>query len=148
MKNSINFTIRKQTKNMKTQILIGGAALRELGSSRSTNDVDYLIFDENSFEAFSFDKENNIDYMNGNASNFAEEIYNIEKNNKIASSQSLFDLKAFAYLSHLRNFNKAKMNDCIFDLNFLAQNFGITEPKVLVKYATKEEIEEIKRIIL
>jgi hypothetical protein len=132
----------------ETQILIGGAALAKLGSSRSTNDTDYLIFDENSFDAFIFDKENNIDYMNGNGSNFAEEIYNIEKNNKIASPQSLFDLKAFAYLSHLRNFNKAKMNDCIFDLNFLANKFAINDIKVLKNYVTEVEREEILKVLI
>ena len=133
---------------MNNRILIGGQALRELGSSRFTNDVDYLIFDENSFEAFSFDKENNIDYMNGNSSNFAEEIYNKEKGNTIASPQSLFELKAFSLISHIRNFNADKINSTIFDLNFLNINFDINlNMPTLAKYVTKSEIEEILKEI-
>ena len=131
----------------ENKILIGGAALVKLGSSRSTSDVDYLIFDENSFEHFFFDKENNIDYMNGNASNFAEEIYKKEKGNKVATPQSLFELKAFAFLSHLRNFNQNKMNDCCFDLKFLNINFGINSLPTLEKYITPEEKTEILNII-
>lgn len=120
-------------------ILIGGQALRELGSTRHTNDVDYLIFNEDSFDQFIFDEENNIDYMNGNGSNFAEEIYNLEKGNKVASPQSLFELKSFALLSHFRNNNRNKMNDAIYDLKFLNINFGIDSLKTLSKYITKEE---------
>lgn len=136
--------IKKQTK----MILIGGQALRKLGSSRYTNDTDYLIFDENSFDQFIFDNENNIDYMNGNGSNFAEAIYNKEKNNKIASPQSLFELKAFSLLSHLRNFNKDKINSTIFDMNFLNNNFDInTNCPILSKYITSAELNEIKSVI-
>ena len=128
---------------MESKILIGGQALRELGSPRFTNDVDYLIFDENNFDQFSFDKENNVDYMNGNGSNFAEAIWNKEKNNTIATPQSLFELKAFAFLSHLRNFNQNKMNDCIFDMKFLNINFGINSIPTLEKFITETEKVEI-----
>ena len=128
---------------MKTQhghgVLIGGKALVELGSSRSTNDTDYLVFIEDNFEQFIFDEENHIDYMNGNGSNFAEEIWNKEKDNEIASPQSLYDLKAWAMLSHFRNGNNHKLNDCIFDLRFLAINHGIEGISTLKKYITKEE---------
>jgi hypothetical protein len=128
----------------ENKILIGGQALREMGSSRYTNDVDYLVFDENSFEAFIFDKDNNIDYMNGNASNFAESIYNKEKGNNIATPQSLFELKAFSLLSHLRNFNAEKINTTIFDLNFLAINFEIDmKMPTLSKFITANEVSEI-----
>jgi hypothetical protein len=133
--------------NYSEKILIGGQALRELGSSRHTDDVDYLIFDENNFNQFIFDQDNNVDYMNGNGSNFAEAIYKLEKGNSIASAQSLFELKAFAYLSHLRNFNQNKMNDCIYDMNFLAINFNITTVKTLSKFITKQEVLEIENTI-
>lgn len=129
-------------------ILIGGQALRELGSSRYTNDTDYLIFDEDNYNQFIFDTENNIDYMNGNGSNFAEAIYNKEKNNKTATPQSLFELKAFSLLSHLRNFNKDKINSTIFDMNFLTNNFEINiNCPVLSKYISLAELNEIKSVI-
>jgi len=131
------------------KILIGGQALRELGSSRYTSDTDYLIFDENDFSQFIFDRENNIDYMNGNGSNFSEEIYKKEKGNKIASPQSLFELKAFALISYLRDFNKEKINSSLFDLNFLNEKFEInTNCPILSKFATNIEIEEIKIMLI
>ncbi len=42
----------KNTDYETKKILIGGAALVKLGSSRSTDDTDYLIFDGNSTEHF------------------------------------------------------------------------------------------------
>lgn len=135
---------------MKQQqkILIGGQALRKLGSSRYTSDTDYLIFDENNFNQFIFDKENEIDYMNGNGSNFAEAIYKIEEGNEVATPQSLFELKGFSLLSHLRNFNAEKINSTIFDMNFLVINFDINIAcPTLSKFATKNEIEIIKNEI-
>jgi hypothetical protein len=134
--------------NYENKILIGGQALRELGSERHTNDVDYLVFDENNFKPFMFDEENNIDYMNGNGSNFAEEIYNQEKGNTIASPQALFELKAFSLISHVRNFNANKINSTIYDMNFLIINFKIdTNCPVLSKYITKTELEEVKNML-
>lgn len=130
------------------KILVGGQALKDLGSPRHTNDVDYLVFIDGDYKnQFIFDKENNIDYINGNSSNFFNAIYNLEKGNTIASAQSLFELKAFAYLSHVRNFNQNKMNDCVYDLKFLNINFGINRLPTLSKFATKSEINEILNLI-
>lgn len=48
---------------MKTEnkILVGGKALRNLGSDRHTEDTDYLIFDETSKDAFLH--KDGIDYL-------------------------------------------------------------------------------------
>ena len=67
------------------QILVGGKALKNLGSSRSTNDTDFLIFDTSKSEMFLHDVENNIDYLNANGSNFFASIYENEKGNVQAS---------------------------------------------------------------
>lgn len=130
---------------MKTthKILIGGQALVKLGSSRSTNDTDYLIFLEDNFDMFIHDKENNIDYINGNSSNFFEAIWNREKNNDIASPESLFELKAYALLQHYRLGNAMKVNDCVYDLNFLRIKFGINTAPILWKQVSQAEKELI-----
>lgn len=127
------------------KILIGGQALRELGSSRHTEDLDYLVFLEDDFSPFHTIDGN--DYINGNSSNFFEEIYNSEKGNKIASAKGLFELKAFALIEHYRNSNHNKVNDCIFDLNFLKINFNITDFPILKKYATSVEIELVNELV-
>ena len=83
------------------KVLIGGKALVELGSSRSTNDVDYLVNDKSTTEMFVFDTENNTDYINANGHKFFSEIFEIEKCNEIATPQSLLELKAFSFVQHL-----------------------------------------------
>jgi hypothetical protein len=82
------------------KLMIGGAALVKLGSSRSTQDVDYLVCDKSTDDNFIHDKEKNIDYINANGHPFFEEIWQAEKNNigEIASPQSLLELKAFAFV--------------------------------------------------
>ena len=92
------------------KILIGGAALRSLGSSRHTDDLDYLVWMDDNFKPFHISE--GVDLINANSTNFFESIYNIEKGNEIATPQSLFDLKAFALIEHLRLGNFNKVNDC------------------------------------
>ena len=132
-------------KNTKT--LIGGSALVKLGSSRSTNDTDYLINDINSKEAFICDEKNNIDYLNANGNKFFKEIFEIEKGNEIASPQSLLELKAYAFVQHCQNFNWAKVNDCEFDMKFLSIKFNLKSVKIVNKYVSAGELAEIKKII-
>lgn len=131
----------KTTKN----ILVGGQALRNLGSDRYTEDVDYLVFDENSKEGFiTSDK---VDYLNANGNKFFNEIYNIEKGNEQASPQSLFELKAYAFVQHCQNFNFAKVASTEYDMKFLVINFNITDVKICKKYISNNEYLEIIKII-
>ena len=130
---------------MKNQILIGGQALRELGSDRYTNDVDYLIDDETTLEAFITSKE--VDFLNANGNKFFKEIFNIENGNRIASAQSLFDLKCYAFVQHCQNFNWAKVDSTEYDMKFLVRNFDIKESKVVKKYISNGEYSEIEKII-
>lgn len=127
------------------RILIGGQALRNLGSSRHTNDLDYLVWMEDNFKPFHTSE--GVDLINANSTNFFEAIWNAEKGNEEASPASLFELKAFALIEHFRNGNHNKVNDCIFDLNFLKINFGIVDFPILKKYITKVEIETINELI-
>lgn len=131
--------------NTTSKILIGGQALRNLGSSRHTNDVDFLVWMEDNFKPFHTSE--NVDLINANSTNFFEDIYKIEVGNEQASPASLFELKAFALVEHFRNANHNKVNDCIFDLNFLKINFGITDFPILKKYATQVEIDTINELI-
>ena len=48
------------------KILIGGQALRNLGSDRHTNDVDYLVNDLSSSEAFICSEKEDLLNANGN----------------------------------------------------------------------------------
>ena len=127
------------------QILIGGQALRNLGSDRYTNDVDYLINDTTTKEAFITSTD--VDYLNANGNKFFAEIFNIEKGNAHASPQSLFELKCYAFVQHCQNFNWAKVDSTEYDIKFLVRNFDIKASKTAKKYMTSGEYSEIVKII-
>lgn len=132
---------------MKTteKILVGGQALRNLGSDRYTNDVDYLINDLTSTKAFITSEE--VDFLNANGNKFFNEIYNAEKGNKQATPQSLFELKAYAFVQHCQNFNWRKVASTEYDIQFLVREFGISESKIAKKYMSTGEYSEIVKII-
>ncbi len=132
---------------MKTteKILVGGQALRNLGSDRYTNDVDYLINDLSSTKAFITSED--VDFLNANGNKFFNEIYNAEKGNEQATPQSLFELKAYAFVQHCQNFNWRKVASTEYDIQFLVREFGITESKIAKKYMSTGEYSEIVKII-
>ncbi len=134
-------------KSYKTKTLIGGAALVQLGSSRSTNDTDYLINDKSTKDMFLCDKEANIDYINANGSRFFNEIYKIEEGKEIATPQSLLELKAYALVQHCQNMNWQKADDCEYDMKFLCRKFNLTEVKIVNKYLAKSELKEVAKVI-
>ncbi len=129
--------------NQKT--LIGGQALRNLGSDRFTNDFDYLVNDVDTKEAFITSKK--VDYLNANGHNFFNDIYKIEKGNEIATPQSLLELKAFAFVQHCQNFNWAKVDACEYDIKFLVRKFNVRNLDVVKNYVSEGELAEIQKII-
>ena len=130
---------------MKKQILIGGQALRNLGSDRYTNDVDYLINDITSKDAFITSEE--IDYLNANGNKFFKEIFEIEKGNETASPQSLLELKAYSFVQHCQNYNWSKVDKTEYDIKFLVRKFNLKSVKIANKYMTSGELSEVYKII-
>lgn len=131
---------------MKNQakILIGGQALRNLGSDRYTNDTDFLINDTTSTKAFITGEE--IDYINSNGNKFFAEIFKLECKNTQASPASLLELKAYAFVQHCQNFNFKKADACEYDIKFLVRTFGVSA-KIVKKYVSAGEFSEIEKII-
>ena len=127
-----------------TKILIGGQALRNLGSDRYTNDVDYLVNVPDNKEAFIHTEEG--DLLNANGNKMFAEIYKIEEGNEQASAQSLFELKCYAFVQHCQNFNFAKADSCEYDIKFLVRNFNC-EPNIVKRYISSGELFEIEKII-
>lgn len=125
------------------KILIGGQALRNLGSDRHTEDYDYLIYID-SKEAFLH--EGDVDYLNANGNQLFKEIYEIEKGNEQATPQALLELKCYAFVQHCQNFNFAKADACEYDIKFLVRNFDV-QPKIIQKYVSRGEYSEIEKIV-
>jgi hypothetical protein len=130
---------------MEAKILIGGQALRNLGSDRHTNDVDYLINDLSSTEAFICSE--NEDLLNANGNKFFAEIFAIENGNEQATPQSLFELKCYAFVQHCQNFNWKKVDSTEYDIKFLVRNFDIKGSFIAKKYISSGEYSEIVKII-
>ena len=128
---------------MTQNILIGGQALRNLGSDRHTNDVDYLINDISTNKAFITSEK--VDYLNANGNKFFNEIYQIEKGNSQASPQSLFELKAYALVQHCQNMNWAKADACEYDMRFLKRKYNCSA-NIVKRYVSPGELSEINKI--
>ena len=126
-------------------ILVGGKALVSLGSSRSTEDTDYLVNLPESKEIFITSKD--VDYLNAAAFPFFGEIFEAEKGNEIASPQALLELKAFALIQHCQNFNWQKADDCEYDIKFLVRNFDVKSLDRLAKYVDSSELKEVQKVI-
>lgn len=131
----------------KKKILIGGKAMNIHGSTRLTEDTDYLVFDETTFKPFLRNEKMNIDYVNANGHNFFNEIYEIEKENQIASPQSVLELKAYSYVQHLLNGNFEKAAQTDYDIKFLILRYKLEKVDIAKKYLSKSELEEIESLL-
>ena len=131
----------------RDKILIGGRALVALGSSRNTNDTDYLVNDITTNSPFMFDTEKNVDYINANGHPFFNEIYQLEKGKQIASPQSLLELKAFSFVMHCKHMNWKKVSDCEYDMAFLVREFNLKGCSLVKKYVSESEFVEIEKEI-
>ena len=129
------------------KILVGGKALNIYGSNRLTNDTNYLIFDPSSSEPFIKDEKMSITYLNGNGLKFFEEIFHREKENDIASAQSLMELKAYSYIQHMVNGNYLRAIGDKHDIAFLSLEFDLKSVEVANEYLKENQLDEIEKII-
>jgi len=135
---------------MGKKLLIGGQALSLLGSSRTTFDTDYLVNIIDDTNAFIFDRENNIDYINANGNKFFDEIWKLESANEtgIASVKALLELKAYSFIQHLLNRNFQKADDAEYDIKFLIRLFGgLYACPIAKKYISRVEYDELSKVI-
>ena len=132
-----------------TGLLIGGHALAQLGSSRHTDDVDYLINDSSTREMFLHDEAANVDYVNANGHKFFAAVWQAEAGNKTgrATPQSLLELKAFAFVQHCLNRRFQKADDAEYDIKFLVRTFQLKRLKIVPKYLAAGELAEVEKVI-
>jgi hypothetical protein len=129
------------------KLLIGGAALQALGSSRATQDVDYLVHVPESADLFI--READGELVNAAAHPFFAAVWAMEEGNigPIASPQALLELKAFALAQHCRHGFWQKADDAEYDIRFLVRQFGLSEVRLVVDHIEAGELSEIKKII-
>ena len=122
---------------------IGGQRLKELGSSRFTDDVDYLINDDESKEMFIHDSES--DLINANGHGLFLDAWNLMEDGN--EGQALLELKAFAFVQHCLNMKWDKVDSCEFDMKFICRKFNLSSVKYVQKYCTTGEIMEVVKVI-
>jgi len=129
-----------------SRILIGGAALNHYGSSRHTDDKDYLV--NIPTEAAAFLHEDDCDLINASGHPLFMEIWEAEQGNEVASVKALLDLKAFAFAQHCINRKFQKADDCEYDIKFLIRMYGslYSCPRAK-KYLTTGEYSELCKVI-
>lgn len=134
------------TNNFGKQLMIGGQALVSLGSSRQTEDVDYLV-SVPGMPTFIHDKAANADYINaaGKDTKFFAEIWKMEKKNMgpLASPEAILELKAFAFVQHCINRHFGKADNDEFDMVYLARKYELSPPTIVKKYVSAGEYSEI-----
>jgi len=131
------------------KILIGGAALAELGSSRHTEDVDYLVCLPDSHDLFIKDHDNNIDYINAAAHDFYGELWEREKDviSPIATPLTLLNSKAFAFVQHCKNGFFEKADQAEFDIKFIVRKFKVRDISIVARHIDPGALGEIQKII-
>lgn len=140
------------------KLLIGGQALMQLGSTRGSNDINFLINEPTNLNTFIHIVGQ--DLVNAAHHKFFKEIWEKELNGlkddspiatgevqQIASPQSLLELKAFAFVQHCLNHNWQKADDAEYDIKFLCRKFKLTDVPICKKHISNGQYYEIKKII-
>lgn len=133
------------------QLMIGGQALFKLGSTRHTEDTDYLIYDESVKTAFIHDRENNVDYCNAAANPLFKRVWQLEEANigPLASPQALLELKLYAWVQHLVNGHGEKALHDEHDIKWLLLKYKeLTESKAAVWHVTVGQAREINKFLV
>jgi hypothetical protein len=131
------------------RLLIGGQALVALGSTRITNDTDYLVNDVTTTATFLHDEAADVDYLNANRHKFFAAVWAAETGNVsgVATPQSLLELKAFSFVQHCLNRKFQKADDAEFDMKFLVRTFGLSSVKLVAKFVTPGQLSEINKVL-
>ena len=139
----INFPVSILGDNAK---LIGGEALKRLGSSRHTRDIDFLVNFPGDDRAFI--KLEGADLINANGNDFFAQVWDMEKGNMsgMASPKSLLELKCYAFVQHCLNGHWQKADDAEYDIKFLVRKFDLERPGLVKYYVTGGQFLEIEKV--
>ena len=131
---------------MSKKLLIGGKALNDLGSPRTTEDVDYFIRDESKDLFF---KENDIDYINAAGHPLYAALWELEADNigPLASPQTLLISKAFAFVNHCKNGFWQKADDAEYDIKYLVRHCGVRDISLLEPHVDAGAFKEVQKLI-
>ena len=138
--------MNKPATTPSKKLLIGGQALRVLGSARHTDDVDYMASLPNSKEMFV--KEDGGEIVNAAAHQFFAQVWAGEADNDgdVASPQALVELKAFAFVQHCLNMAFQKADDAEYDIKYLVRKFGVV-PELVYQHIGSGPAMELRKVV-
>lgn len=133
--------------NDSEKIMIGGQALRELGSDRHTEDRDYAVYADGATWKTETPAGEVLDFA---AHAFTRDVWAAMQPvaagaDMIADAQSLAELKGWALVQHCRQGNWAKVAADEYDLQFLGREYGISELPILAKHEGAGAADEAAR---
>jgi hypothetical protein len=122
--------------------LIGGQRMRELGSDRHTDDLDYLVYDESDSRLFI--NSDTQDLINCANHKFYEAIWNLGT----VDAQAMLEMASFTFVQHCLNGNWDKADSKEYDIKFLARLIG-KDAKIEIanEFITAGQEQEVKNII-
>jgi len=122
--------------------LVGGQKMREMGSTRHTDDLDYLVYDESDSRLFI--NSESQDFINCANHKFYEAIWNLGE----IDAQAMLEMAAFTFVQHCMNGNFVKADSKEFDIKHLARLIGKdAKIKIANEFITAGQEQEVKRII-
>ena len=122
--------------------LVGGQKMREMGSTRHTDDLDYLVYDESDSRLFI--NSESQDFINCANHKFYEAIWNLGE----IDAQAMLEMAAFTFVQHCMNGNFVKADSKEFDIKHLARLIGKdAKIKIANEFITAGQEQEVKNII-
>lgn len=135
-------TVKKLTEKK----LIGGQKLRELGSDRHTDDVDYMIYDAADDRLFIH--KPGSDLVNAAQHPFYAEIWAMDADSDQVSIRAMQEMTAFSFVQHCENGQWDKADAKEYDIKFLTRlasgNFSFD---ICRKYISAGAATEINRVV-
>jgi hypothetical protein len=99
--------------------LIGGQKLRELGSDRHTDDLDYLIYD--AADERLFIREPGRDIVNAAQHPFYAAVWELDADSNSVSLRALLEMSVFTFVQHCENGQWDKADAKEYDIKFLCR---------------------------
>lgn len=129
--------------------LIGGQKLRELGSDRHTDDVDYLINDPSDDRLFIHTTDSDI--VNAARHALYSAVWDMDADASEVSLQALLEMTAYTFVQHCENMNWEKADSKEYDIKFLTRKILASGKSVELciadKFISDGAMIEVQKII-
>jgi hypothetical protein len=133
---------------MNQMKLIGGQKLRELGSDRHTDDLDYLIYDAADKRLFIHLPGQDI--INAAAHPFYAAVWSMDATDDV-SVAALLEMCVFAFVNHCENGSWDKADAKEYDIKFLSRlikkNGQEVKFEIAKNFISSGAITEVNKII-